>query len=143
MTTVLDRLRELEAKATRGPWATMKQWPREIVPLCDREKRLGASADPKQDREEYAHPIAEVRVAMSFPGFEHRRTDSVQASLDAAAIVEARNSLPDLLACAEALHEATTNGEWTEGEQRGDWAISKDVYETVRAVLEPLLKDAP
>ena len=35
----------------------------------------------------------------------------------------------------EALVEATTNGQWTEGEQRGDWIISKDVYEVMRGAI--------
>lgn len=34
-----------------------------------------------------------------------------------------------------ALTEATTNGEWTEGEQRGNWMMSKEVYETMRDAL--------
>lgn len=28
------------------------------------------------------------------------------------------------------LNEILTNGRWTEGEQRGEWAVSKEVYET-------------
>ena len=28
-----------------------------------------------------------------------------------------------------ALHEMLTNGRWTEGEQRGEWAVSPEVYE--------------
>ena len=35
----------------------------------------------------------------------------------------------------EALVEATTNGQWTEGEQRGDWVISKEVYEVMRDAI--------
>lgn len=34
-----------------------------------------------------------------------------------------------------ALYEVTTNGAWTEGEQRGGWMISKEVYETARDAL--------
>lgn len=30
-----------------------------------------------------------------------------------------------------ALEEVRTNGEWTEGEQRGDWKISPEVYALV------------
>jgi hypothetical protein len=33
------------------------------------------------------------------------------------------------------LYEVTTNGEWTKGEQVGDWAISKEVYETAREAI--------
>ena len=33
------------------------------------------------------------------------------------------------------LYEVTTNGRWTEGEQRGEWAISNAVYETARDAL--------
>lgn len=33
------------------------------------------------------------------------------------------------------LYEVTTNGEWTKGDQAGDWAISKEVYETVRDAI--------
>ena len=39
---------------------------------------------------------------------------------------------PEML---EALNEAVTNGEWSEGEQCGDWCISKDVYETLRDAI--------
>lgn len=35
----------------------------------------------------------------------------------------------------QALNEVVTNGEWTEGEQCGDWKISKEVYETARDAL--------
>jgi hypothetical protein len=31
-----------------------------------------------------------------------------------------------------ALYEATTNGRWTKGEQCGEWAISKEVYDSLR-----------
>lgn len=35
-----------------------------------------------------------------------------------------------------ALWEVTTNGRWTEGEQCGEWAISKEVYDTAREAHE-------
>jgi hypothetical protein len=35
------------------------------------------------------------------------------------------------------LYEVTTNGRWTEGEQCGEWAISKEVYETARDAQFP------
>lgn len=35
-----------------------------------------------------------------------------------------------------ALWEATTNGRWTEGQQCGEWAISKEVAQTVSEVLD-------
>lgn len=38
-----------------------------------------------------------------------------------------------------ALNEVITNGEWTEGEQCGDWKISPEVYETARDALDPHL----
>ena len=34
-----------------------------------------------------------------------------------------------------ALAEVTTNGKWTDGEQRGDWQISQAVYETARDAI--------
>jgi hypothetical protein len=30
------------------------------------------------------------------------------------------------------LKEVTTNGRWTDGEQCGEWAISKEVYDTAK-----------
>lgn len=39
---------------------------------------------------------------------------------------------PEML---EALNEAVTNGEWSEGEQCGDWCISMAVYETLRDAI--------
>lgn len=39
---------------------------------------------------------------------------------------------PEML---EALKEAVTNGEWSEGEQCGDWCISKEVYEMLRDAI--------
>jgi hypothetical protein len=42
------------------------------------------------------------------------------------------NLLGEIERLRNALYEVTTNGEWTKGEQVGDWAISKEVYETAR-----------
>ena len=43
-----------------------------------------------------------------------------------------------------ALYEVITNGQWTAGDQWGDWQISKNVYETARdAIPEQLTKEAP
>lgn len=39
------------------------------------------------------------------------------------------------------LHAATdaiTNGQWTDGEQRGDWRISTEVYETLRDAVRAI-----
>ncbi len=36
----------------------------------------------------------------------------------------------------EALYEVITNGEWTDGEQCGEWRISKDVYNMAREAFE-------
>lgn len=33
------------------------------------------------------------------------------------------------------IYEITTNGKWTDGEQCGDWKISKEVYETARDAI--------
>jgi hypothetical protein len=35
-----------------------------------------------------------------------------------------------------ALYEVITNGSWTEGEQRGDWRISREVYELAKEACE-------
>lgn len=50
-----------------------------------------------------------------------------------AELSKARDEIERLRA---ALYEVTTNGEWTEGEQRGEWKISKEVYETARDACE-------
>lgn len=42
-----------------------------------------------------------------------------------------------------ALHEVTTNGRWTKGEQCGEWAISNEVYETARDALAPAATGRP
>lgn len=34
------------------------------------------------------------------------------------------------------LKEVVTNGEWTDGEQRGQWKISKEVYDSVKEVVD-------
>jgi hypothetical protein len=47
------------------------------------------------------------------------------------------NNPPVITRLRNALHEVTTNGEWIEGEQCGDWKISKEVYETARDALTP------
>lgn len=39
-------------------------------------------------------------------------------------------------ALRDAANEAVTNGEWTDGEQRGDWRISKEVYEMLQEAVE-------
>ena len=40
-----------------------------------------------------------------------------------------------LLAVVQAAEEVRTNGEWTDGEQRGDWKISPEVYATLSDAL--------
>lgn len=45
--------------------------------------------------------------------------------------------------CRDALNEVTTNGQWTKGEQLGDWAISKEVYETARDAIGGQLRMEP
>src|SRR5262245_43266226 len=39
------------------------------------------------------------------------------------------------------VNEVITNGEWTEGEQRGDWKISKEVYELARDALDDVVRE--
>lgn len=41
------------------------------------------------------------------------------------------------------IYEVTTNGQWTKGEQLGDWAISKEVYETARDAIGGQLRMEP
>lgn len=48
-----------------------------------------------------------------------------------------RNQADVITRMGLALAEVTTNGRWTEGEQRGEWAITNEVYETARDALAP------
>lgn len=73
-----------------------------------------------------------------------RKLEATGKSLDLwrlADLLALDNALPALLACAAALREATTNGEWSDGEQQGEWKMLKDVYDTMAAALVPLLKE--
>ena len=40
-----------------------------------------------------------------------------------------REAADEIERLRNALHEMLTNGRWTEGEQRGEWAILPEVYE--------------
>lgn len=67
--------------------------------------------------------LDELRKIAKANGFYHN-IEPFDAEIErlTAELREARNTL----------HEVTTNGEWTEGEQRGEWKISKEVYEMAR-----------
>jgi hypothetical protein len=57
------------------------------------------------------------------------------------ALLEAAGEIERL---RNAIYEVTTNGRWTEGEQRGEWAISIEVYETARDAYDgPSSYDQP
>lgn len=53
-------------------------------------------------------------------------------------------ALAEISRLRNTLYEVTTNGEWTDGEQCGDWRIAKEVYETARdALIEPSPRTSP
>lgn len=58
-----------------------------------------------------------------------RERNEAQDALGAARarIEELERQVRDL---RNAMNETVTNGTWTDGEQRGDWCISKEVYDT-------------
>lgn len=56
-------------------------------------------------------------------------------SEDANMAIEWREAADEIERLRAALYEVTTNGEWTDGEHRGAWKISKEVYETARDAL--------
>lgn len=61
-----------------------------------------------------------------------------QAYLNGQLVMDSKQDLANALVQARnALNEVTTNGRWTEGEQRGEWAITNEVYETARDALAP------
>ena len=66
-------------------------------------------------------------IHIRFP--QNKRKRDVKATL---ALARKMAAVEELL---EALNEAVTNGEWSEGEQCGDWCISKEVYETLRDAI--------
>lgn len=107
-TTLLDRARALlkaADSATPGPWATMTHWPRYIVPAGQKEKAVGGSIYPDDDRERYAHPIvtAEFDDYADKAAFAHRPVNKELANATASFIATARNDAPDI---ARALIEA-------------------------------------
>lgn len=66
---------------------------------------------------------------------EWKQAASVEAGLRREFYDKAMVYKADAERLRAALYEATTNGRWTEGEQRGEWAISNAVYETARDAL--------
>lgn len=51
---------------------------------------------------------------------------------------ERRAAAAEIEGLRAALYEVITNGEWTKGEQKGDWAVSKEVYDTARDAIDSL-----
>ena len=98
------------------------------------------AADGSADIDNHALPIIEVTLR-NVAGRRDAEIESLRATIeelsdklkawDAQIFVAVRKN-ERLLA---ALWEVTTNGRWTEGEQRGEWAISSEVYETARDEL--------
>ena len=87
---------------TPGPWAVMKHWPLEIVPIADAEKRLGGASDPARDAE-YAQPVAKACFD-SFAGaaeYPHRRVNHAESLANARLIAAA----PELLAALRIIAE--------------------------------------
>jgi hypothetical protein len=145
VTVDLDRLAALAEKATPGPWEQMLYWPLLIVRAGDERRRLGASSDPREDTEEFAHPIAEVRESTHFEGcesFTRRRFDRKQNAADAAFIAAVREAVPELIQRVRELEAALLNiatqaGEDTSGlDHAGQLAEPPIEVHALRAVRD-------
>lgn len=69
-------------------------------------------------------------------GFHASDTDEPAWSDNDMLLAEVRRLKAENFGLRAALYEVTTNGQWTKGEQLGDWAISKEVYETARDTID-------
>ena len=120
----------------------MRDAPMRINPL---KKKLDPDNIIMEQKAEIARLTAEVTEHRDLGMGYHRQAlemkeDNARLRADKedmAATIEKQHF--EINALRAALWEATTNGEWTEGEQCGDWKISKEVYETMRDALAALM----
>lgn len=70
---------------------------------------------------------------------DNRTTVEKLRSFEVDLIADNKRKDAEIANLRAALYEVVTNGQWTAGEQRGDWQISKDVYETARDALDEQL----
>lgn len=75
-------------------------------------------------------PTEEMELAGWIDGDDVTPRDIYRAMLSTAPQPDKESGLRN------ALNEVVTNGRWTEGEQCGEWAITKEVYETARDELD-------
>lgn len=96
LSALIEQLDALDAKRTKGPWTTQRDWPTNVVHADDKNKGAGGSIYEEEDKRSFAVRILKAEHD-DYSKFAHE-IPKAQAEANAAFIVALENLWPKLRA---------------------------------------------